>query len=443
MAARAWTLAIDFGARTTRAAVAYRARGRIAVVAEVPSVVRWHVSDTEAPRGELRAGHPWATLRASRWRGEVAPKGRVGETQLALGAAEVGVADAVAAILRVITEKVVSGQGDVRPDAIVLTHPAWWSEQQLGQFTAAGQKAGIASAELLPEPVAVAGYFASDEIAQGDRIAVLDMGGSTFDAAVVQRTRGGFDVVGEPGRLRSLGGDDFEDRVYRFLGGQLSPNDWDNLRHASEPEWRKADHELRSNASFAIAVFSWDHNRSEHAIHVPAPVSRTLQLTRGELLHLIAEDIKATVNMLAETVLGAGLDPARLGGVWLAGGSSELPLVSTLIAERFGRRPISATSPTLVVALGAARAALGAAHGHISDRGTFMPDELMPSVSRDRELDAILIMDHGQWASRNRGAWHSGCRWSADSIRDFLAVTEPAEIFRLVDEADAALGNNR
>jgi hypothetical protein len=84
MAAGAWTLAIDFGARTTRAAVVYHTRGRIAVVDAVPSVVRWHVSDTEAPPGELRAGNPWATLRASRWRGEFAPKGRVGEQRLAL-----------------------------------------------------------------------------------------------------------------------------------------------------------------------------------------------------------------------------------------------------------------------------------------------------------------------------------------------------------------------
>jgi molecular chaperone DnaK (HSP70) len=442
-AAEAWTLAIDFGARTTRAAVAYHARGRIAVVDAVPSVVRWHVSDSEAPRGELRAGNPWATLRASRWRGEVAPKGRVGEARLALVVAQVGVADAVAAILRVLVEKVVTGKGGLPPDAIVLTHPAWWSEQQLGQFRAAAEKGGIAGAELVPEPVAVAGYFASDEVAVGDRVAVLDMGASSFDSAVVQRAPAGFEVVGEPGRLRTLGGDDFEDRLYRFLGGQLSPSDWDNLQHASGPEWRKADHELRCSASFAIALFSWDDNRSEHAIRVRAPVNRTVRLTRGELLDLIAEDVQATVNMLAETVVGAGLDPARLGGIWLAGASSELPLVSGLIAKRFGRRPIGATSPGLVVALGAARAALGAVHGRFSDRGTFMPAELMPSVSRDRELDAVLIIDHGRWASRDRGAWHSGCRWSGDSIRDFLPVIEHGEIFRLLDEADAALGTDR
>ena len=181
-------------------------------------------------------------------------------------------------------------QGDVPPDAIVLTHPAWWSEQQLRQFKAAAQTAGVADAELVPEPVAASGYFASDELALGDRMAVLDMGGSAFDAAVVQRTARGFDVVGEPGRLRTLGGDDFEDRVYRFLGAQLSPNDWDNLQHASGPEWRKADHELRGNANFAIALFSWDHDRHEHAIRVPAPVGRTLLLTREELLPLIADD---------------------------------------------------------------------------------------------------------------------------------------------------------
>jgi molecular chaperone DnaK (HSP70) len=443
VAARGWTLAIDFGARTTRAAVAYHARGRIAEADAVPSVVRWHVSDADAPRGELRAGNPWPTLRASRWRGEVAPKVRIGEARLSLGVVEVGVADAVAAILRVLTERAVSRQGDLPPGAIVLTHPAWWSEQQLGQFRAAADKAGLAGAQLLPEPVAVAGYFTSEDVSVGSRFAVLDMGASTCDAAVVERTRDGFDLAGEPGRLHTLGGDDFEDRVYQFLGGRLSAEDWENLQHASEPEWRKADHQLRGGASFAINLFSWDEDRSEHSVRVPPPVNRTLSLTRGELMDLISEGIETTVHMLADTVLRAGLDPARLDGIWLAGGASELPMVSTLIAERLGHRPIVATTPGLVVALGAARGALGGAHGRLGDRGTFMPGESMPSVSRDRELDAVLIIDHGQWASRDHGAWHSGCRWSGDVIREFRLVTEHAEIFGLLDEADAALGEDR
>lgn len=443
MAARVWTLAIDFGARTTRAAVAYHGRGRIADVDAVPSVVRWHVSDTDAPRGELRAGNPWATLRASRWRGEAAPKRRVGEARLSLGVVDVSVCDAVAAILRALVERVVSAQGDLPPGAIVLTHPAWWSEHQLAQFKAAAQQAGLAGAKLVPEPVALAGYFASGQVAVGDRIAVLDMGASSFDAAVLSRTRNGFDLVGEPGVLRTVGGDDFEDRVYRFLGGQLRPEDWDNLQNAPDPEWRKADHQLRCAASFAINLLSWHQNRKEEAVRVPAPVSRTLSFTRAELLHVIAKDVDATVNMLADTVFRAGLDPASLDGIWLAGGASELPTVSTLIADHLGHRPIVATSPALVVALGAARAALGAGDGHLTDRGAFMPGELMPSVSRDRELDAVLIMDNGQWASRDDGAWHSGCRWSGESTREFLLVTEHAEIFRLLDEADAALGNDR
>jgi molecular chaperone DnaK len=443
VAASGWTLAIDFGARTTRAAVAYHARRRIAEVDAVPSVVRWHVSDTDAPRGELRAGNPWATLRASRWRGEVAPKARIGEARLSLGVVEVGVADAVAAILRILTENVVSRQGDVPPGAIVLTHPAWWSEPQLGQFRAGAEQAGLSGAELVPDPVAVAGYFTSDDVTVGSRFAVLDMGASTCDAAVVVRTRDGFDLAGEPGHLQTIGGDDFEDRVYRFLGGRLSPEDWENLQHASEPEWREADHQLRANASFAIALFSWDENRSEHSVRVPPPVSRELSLTRGELLDLIAEDVETTVDMLADTVLRAGIDSVRLDGIWLAGGASELPMVSTLIAERLGHRPIVATNPALVVALGAARRALGGVDGRLGDGGTFMPGELMPSVSRDRELDAVLIIDQGEWASRDHGAWHAGCHWSGDVIREFRLVTEHAEIFDLLDEADAALGNDR
>jgi hypothetical protein len=62
----------------------------------------------------------------------------------------------------------------------------------------------------------------------------------------------------------------------------------------------------------------------------------------------------------------------------------------------------------------------------------------MPRVARDDELDAVLIMDHDRWLSRERGVWSRGSRWSR--VHEFAAVRAHAEIYRLLDEAEAALG---
>jgi molecular chaperone DnaK len=439
-----WALAIDFGTRTTRAAVAYLDRGRIAEVAAIPSVVRWEPAEGRAPA--LRAGNPWPTRPASAWRGECAVKRRVGDERLALDGVDLALADAIAAILREVADAATAAQDGAPPGQVLLTHPGWWSAGQVGQLQQAAAALGLPAPTLMPDPVAVAHYFAGDEIAVGGHIGVLDMGDASFDVAVLRRTRDGFELIGEPDGSRSLGGADFEDRVYRTLGRRLSPGDWYELQHSPDPAWREADRRLRSDAGWAIALFSY--GRVEYDVTVPAPVGRKLALTREQLMELIAADIEATVDRLAALIARAGLAAGDLAAICLAGGASETLLVSELIGDRLGQTPLVAARPSQVVSLGAARAALATRRAQLGQghraapsarRQMFTPAETMPNVARDDELEAVVIMDHGRWASRHRGVWSVGCAWPQDH-RDFTAITADAEIFALLDEAAAALG---
>ena len=67
---------------------------------------------------------------------------------------------------------------------------------------------------MVSEPDAAAVHFASGErMKAGDVIAVYDLGGGTFDAAVLRRTATGFEQIGEPKGIERLGGVDFDEAV--------------------------------------------------------------------------------------------------------------------------------------------------------------------------------------------------------------------------------------
>src|SRR5690606_39688920 len=55
----------------------------------------------------------------------------------------------------------------------------------------------------------------------------------------------------------------------------------------------------------------------------------------------------------ARTVRSAGLSPDQLAGIYLVGGSSRLPLVGSLLAEKLGIVPSSLDQPETAVAFGA------------------------------------------------------------------------------------------
>ena len=76
---------------------------------------------------------------------------------------------------------------------------------------------GVAtSTRTEPEAAAIA-YASRDRVAEGDRVAVYDLGGGTFDAAVLVREGAGFRLAGPPEGVEHLGGIDFDEAVFRHV----------------------------------------------------------------------------------------------------------------------------------------------------------------------------------------------------------------------------------
>src|SRR6266498_4156194 len=87
-------------------------------------------------------------------------------------------------------------------------------------------------------------------------------------------------------------------------------------------------------------------------VPMPEPFKDVL-VTRGELEGLVRPAMLRSVELMARTLRSSGLSPDRLAGIYLVGGSSRLPLVGTMIAEKLGVVPGSLDQPETAVALGA------------------------------------------------------------------------------------------
>ncbi|MDT8914293.1 Hsp70 family protein [Amycolatopsis sp. PS_44_ISF1] len=283
------------------------------------------------------------------------PKRRIDEQTLLLGTDVVPVNEALAAILRRVLEETNRQLGGEPPDEVRLTHPAQWGPVRRNVLLSAARLAGIGSPVLLvPEPVAAAAHFASfpgKALGPGQALAVYDLGAGTFDVAVVGATQNGFVVLAEDG-LPDLGGLDVDQALMVHVGREVSHSDpqrWQRLLRPESTADRRTRRALQEDVKAAKEALS-RHPQTE--VPMPEPF-RDVLVTRGELEGLVRPSMLRSVELLSRTLRSSGLTPDRLAGIYLVGGSSRLPLVGSMIAEKLGVVPGSLDQPETAVALGA------------------------------------------------------------------------------------------
>jgi len=354
-----WTLGIDYGTTYTVAATHQGDRTEVLDIdgqQRFPSAVflEDETSIVVGTAAERRGA-------ASPDRLERTPKRYLdlGQPPIALGPSLVTVTSLVAATLRVVWDEAVRQHEGQPPKRVIITHPAGWGTRRRALLELAASEADIPGVRLMTEPEAAAVYLASERtggtpVEHGSVIAVYDLGGGTFDSTVLRRVGSGFELVGEPGGDSRIGGEMFDDRLYRHLGRTgLEPTVWSELQSSEDEAWRRADWEFRRGIREAKEAVSRD---ATSPVYIPPPVGRELLLTRATVEGIVRDDIIATTYIMAATIDGSSVPIASLSAVYLVGGSSRMPIVGHLVRERFGRADTKG-DPKQAVALGAARAA--------------------------------------------------------------------------------------
>ncbi|MFG3257747.1 Hsp70 family protein [Streptomyces sp. NPDC048172] len=247
------------------------------------------------------------------------------------------------------------------PESVVLTVPASFTLNQCAAARAAAELAGLGPrCALVRDPVAAA--LAHEPHAPGGtgQWLVLDLGGGTFDAAVVTRRDGVLRVrhhAGDP----YLGGRDLDRAVVDTLlapavarGAGLAGFSRDN------PAWHGNFARLGAAAEEArVRLSRQDTVRlvAELGDGAGGVVPFEHTLTRGALDDVAAPFYARAVRAGREALAEGGLAPDDLDGLLCVGGATQAPGLRELLAdpaEGLGVLAVPGPDPLTAVAHGAA-----------------------------------------------------------------------------------------
>ena len=233
----------------------------------------------------------------------------------------------------------------------VITTPAYFNDSQRQATKDAGKVAGLEVLRIVNEPTAAALAYGLDK-KKDEKIAVFDLGGGTFDISILEIGEGVFEVKSTNGDTH-LGGDDFDDRIIKWMVEEFKKDQGIDLSKD-----RMALQRLKEAAEKAKCELS---STTETEINLPfvtadasGPKHLNLRLNRAKLEQLVDDLIQRTLDPCRRAMKDAGLEPSQINEVVLVGGQTRMPRVQQVVREFFGREPHKGVNPDEVVAVGAA-----------------------------------------------------------------------------------------
>merc|ERR1711865_898929 len=233
----------------------------------------------------------------------------------------------------------------------VVTVPAYFNDSQRQATKDAGKISGLDVLRIINEPTAAALAYGVDK-ADGQTIAVYDLGGGTFDVSILELSGGVFEVKATNGDT-ILGGEDFDEEILDWLTTEFKkdqgvdltsdPLALQRLREAAE----KAKMELSSatNTEINLPFITADATGPKHL---------AMKLSRSKLEQLVGHLIERTIEPSKACMRDSGLQSSGIDEVILVGGMSRAPEVQETVKSIFGRDPSKGVNPDEVVAMGAA-----------------------------------------------------------------------------------------
>jgi molecular chaperone DnaK len=245
----------------------------------------------------------------------------------------------------------------------VITVPAYFNDSQRQATKDAGRVAGLEVLRIINEPTASALAYGLDK-KKDEKVVVYDLGGGTFDISILEIGEGVFEVKATNGDTH-LGGDDFDDRIIRWIVEEYRKDQGIDLSKD-----RMALQRLKEAAEKAKCELS---TTVETEINLPfitadssGPKHLSMKLTRAKLEQLVDDLIQRSVGPCKKALEDAGYKPSDIDEVILVGGQTRMPKVQQVVKEVFGKEPHKGVNPDEVVAVGAAIQA-GVLAGDVKD----------------------------------------------------------------------------
>ena len=288
-------------------------------------------------------------------------------------------------ILKSLKEDILRKHPGFDAAAAVITVPAAFSVLQSEATKKAGNLAGFKHVVLLQEPIAAASSYGFQN-SENENWLIYDLGGGTFDIALISCKDGILSVLGHSGD--------------NFLGGKNV--DWEIVDSVIVPkilEQYSLDGFARNNPKFQ-SVFSNLKYSAEYAKIELSQYEKTtmdienvgqddagreiavsIELSRQDLERIIKPIIDRTIDLTKATLKEAGIKSSLIKKVVLVGGPTQMPYVKERLASELKVDVDSAVDPLTVVAHGAC----------IFGMSKHIPKELLPDKPRAKGAHEMVL----------------------------------------------------
>jgi molecular chaperone DnaK len=237
---------------------------------------------------------------------------------------------------------------------VIITVPAYFDEVRRKATQDAGYMAGFEVMDIINEPTAAAvafgfqqGYLTREGSSlEPQHVLVYDLGGGTFDLAVMQIRGTEFLALATDGDVR-LGGYDWDQRLVDLVAEQFIRQHYVDPREDPRTAgklWRECE-----DAKRTLSVRS--------KVAVPCQYrgfSAQVEITRQQFEDATQDLLDRTRFTTVQTLKAAGLEWSEVDRVLLVGGSTRMPMVRNMLQQVAGKVPDASVAADEAVAHGAA-----------------------------------------------------------------------------------------
>jgi molecular chaperone DnaK len=265
-------------------------------------------------------------------------------------------------ILKALVSQAHMSVGDFEIDGAVITIPAAFNQMQSEATMRSAAAAGITNVALLQEPIAAAMASIAGADKRNGQFLIYDLGGGTFDAAIVQSISGSITVIAHAG-INMLGGRDFDRSIVNsvirpwLLGTFELPESFQTL-----PQYQRLIRIAQFRAELTkIALSTQTNDRifaDETQINIKDEAGSNIyldvEISRGELEKLVIEDVDRSIELCRTLLQENGYRPSDIDRIVLIGGPSRMPVVRSRVVSELGINADLKLDPMTAVAFGAA-----------------------------------------------------------------------------------------
>lgn len=304
----------------------------------------------------------------------------------------------------------------------VITVPAMFDNNQKDATVRAARLAGLDYVELIQEPLAASIAYGVTAGKTDKYWLVFDMGGGTFDVALM-RMRNGLVAPVDTTGCNTLGGKDIDDAIIDSL---IIPHlkaryTIDRILERQPAEFKALWKNKVEEAKIALSTHEQvtlesDLDESFGVDDFGEPIELNIVLTRSVLDRIQEPFFRRAVDMTLNLLERAGVTPSQIDDIVLVGGPAKAPLLRSMLLSAVPAYIRNDIDPMTCVSQGAA----------IYASTITLPDHILDSV-RDKEKVQLEVVAKGESAElleyvsvkllssggNNNYAWVS-----ADFVRD-------------------------